>query len=78
MCAQRGGGYRDAPGREGAAQVDEKPAWAEDTEDQRAGRGGAELGGRGYGEEGVARGVAWRGEVGGGLADYRGTARAVA
>lgn len=43
-------------------------------------RGGAgrSWGGRGYGEEGVARGVAWRGEVGGGLADYRGTARAVA
>lgn len=41
VCAQRGGGYRDAPGGAGAAQDEKKPAWAEDTEDQRAGRGGA-------------------------------------
>lgn len=40
VCAQRGGGYRDAPGREGAAEDEEKPAWAEDTEDCGAGRAG--------------------------------------
>lgn len=64
VCAHRGGGYRDAPGRQSAAQDEEKSPWAEDTEDQP---GAAELGrawlwrgGRGQGR-GVAKGVAaWR------------------
>lgn len=51
--------------------------WAEDTEDQpgaaELGRAGLWRGGRGQG-----RGVAWRGEGGGGLADNTGSARACA
>ena len=77
VCAHRGGGYRDAPGRQSAAQEEEKSPWAEDTEDQpgaaELGRAGLWRGGRGQG-----RGVAWRGEGGGGLADNTGSARACA
>lgn len=57
----RRGWYSDAPGGEGAAQSEAKPAWAEDTEDRPAGGAGGGAGQRAWRPGGEPRAPARKG-----------------